>query len=102
MRPAPSSSDAATANALIRQVIQRILEYELIVVRHDERPATSYKVKVLFPCVRILIACNFSILPNLLDFQKRQRSPGVCQESPDGHPAPIINLHDTSEIWKPH
>jgi hypothetical protein len=102
MRPAPSSSDAATANALIRQVIQRFLQCELIIVRRDKWPAALYKVRVLFPCVRILISCNFSILPNLLDFQKRQRSPGVCQESPDGHPAPIINLHDTSEIWKPH
>jgi hypothetical protein len=93
MRPATSSSDTGTANARIRQVIQRFLECDLIVVRHDERSAAPDKVKVISACVSSRLAHNFPIPSNVLDFQKRQRSACICQERADGHSVPLINLH---------
>jgi len=94
IRPAMSSLETGTANARVRQVIERFLECNLIVNRHDEWSAAPDKVKVVSTCGSSRIAHNFLIPTNVLDFQKRQRSACICQERPDGHSVPIINLHN--------
>jgi hypothetical protein len=80
--------------AHVRQVIERSLECDLLVVRHYERSAAPDKLDVIPACVSNRIAHNFPITSNALDFQKRQRSACICQESPDGRSVPIIDLHD--------
>jgi len=76
------------------QAIERFLECNLFVIRHNERSAAPHEVKVILPRVSHLLQHTFPIPGNFLGVRKHQRSACICQKSPNSSSVPIIDLHE--------